>query len=169
MSALWLESSAVFSDCGLYRHRLDRDVQEHGLVFGFCGVNGSRAGAEVEDQTTMKWRGFTLRNGGRKYIAFNPFGKTATDVKELATVADPVGPENARHVADAISEADILVPCWGSRHKIPPRLRHYLDEMRDQIFAAGKPVKVFGFTASGDPKHPLMLGYNTPLIDWGRS
>lgn len=163
-----LRSSAVFSDCGLYRHRLDREVQECGLIILYSGVNGSTAGAEAEDQTTMKWRGFTLRNNGRKYIAVNPFGKTATDPRELAKVVDPVGPDNARHVIEAIAEADILVPCWGSRDKIPPRLWHHLDAMRDLFFASGKPVKVFGFTKSGDPKHPLMLGYNTPLVDWTR-
>ncbi|WP_032901384.1 DUF1643 domain-containing protein [Mesorhizobium ciceri] len=161
-----LKSSAVFSECGLFRHRLDREVQATGLVFLYSGINGSTAGVSDEDQTSMKWRGFTLRNNGRKYIAVNPFGKTATDVRELAKVADPVGPDNARHVAEAISEADILVPCWGSRDKIPPRLRHHLDAMRDLFFASGKPVKVFGFTKSGDPKHPLMLGYDTPLVDW---
>lgn len=143
-----LQSSAVFSACGLYRHRLDREVQSHGLVLLYSGVNGSTAGAEAEDQTTMKWRGFTLRNNGRKYIAVNPFGKTAKDVKHLATVADPVGPENARHVAEAIAEADILIPCWGSRNKIPQRLWHYLDEMRDLFFASGKPVFTLEPTAS---------------------
>jgi hypothetical protein len=27
-------------------------------------------------------------------------------------------------------------------------------------------VRHFGLTTSGDPKHPLMLGYNTPLVNW---
>ncbi|MDF5058816.1 hypothetical protein P3593_24175, partial [Vibrio parahaemolyticus] len=25
----------------------------------------------------------------------------------------------------------------------------------------------FGVTGSGDPKHPLMLGYSTKLVPWG--
>lgn len=161
-----LGNSAVFCPQRLYRYRLDRFVQELGLVFAYFGVNGSTAGEEEEDQTTRKWFGFTLRNGGRKYIAGNPFARTATDVKKLATFADPVGPENARHLREIIAEADILVPCWGSREKIPPRLRGHFDALRDQLFASGKPVKTFGFTASGDPKHPLMLGYDTPLREW---
>lgn len=161
-----LHSSAVISPCTDYRYRLDREVQERGLVFAFFGVNGSTAGPIEEDQTTKKWRGFTLRNGGRRYIAANPFAYRSTDVRRLAEVADPVGPENARYLREIIDEADVLVPCWGSRDKIPERLRHHLDALRAQIFASGKPVKTFGFTSSGDPKHPLMLGYDTPLIDW---
>ena len=27
-------------------------------------------------------------------------------------------------------------------------------------------VKCFGVTGSNDPKHPLTLGYSTPLVDW---
>lgn len=163
---LMFRSTAVISADGLYRHRLDRDVQPLGMVFAFFGVNGSTAGPVEEDQTTMKWRGFTLRNGGSRYIAGNPFGYRAKDVRELAKVADPVGPDNDRYITEIIAEADILVPCWGNRSKIPERLRPHLDALRDKLFASGKPVKVFGFTASGDPKHPLMLGYDTPLIPW---
>lgn len=160
--------TAVISECGTYRYRLDRHVQAEGLVFAYFGVNGATATGEEEDQTTKKWLGFTMRNGGRRYIAANPFGYRATDVRELAKASDPVGPENARYLREIIAKADVLVPCWGSRVKIPPRLRGHLWELKDLLFASGKPVKTFGFTLSGDPKHPLMLGYDTPLTDWAR-
>ena len=163
---LLLKSSAVISDCETWRYRLDRDVAQSGIVFAFFGVNGSTATGDAEDQTTMKWRGFTERNGGRRYIAGNPFAFRATDVRCLALAADPVGPENARYLREIIGEADVLVPCWGNRSKVPERLRHHFDDLRAMLFSAGKPVRVFGFTASGDPKHPLMLGYDTPLVDW---
>lgn len=163
---LLLRSSAVISECGTWRYRLDRDVQPEGIVFAFFGVNGSTATGDEEDQTTMKWRGFTERNGGRRYIAGNPFAFRATDVRELARAADPVGPENSRYLDEIIAEADVLVPCWGNRSKVPERLRHHFDSLRERLFASGKPIKIFGFTASGDPKHPLMLGYSTPLVEW---
>lgn len=159
--------SAIFSACGRYRHRLDRvDLAPTGLTFLFCGINPSKAGAEIEDQTTMKWRGFTIHNGGARYIAINPFGYCATDVKELAQVEHPVGDMNPSVVDRAIREADVLVPCWGNRSKVPQRLRHHLDAMLELFRLSGKPVKCFGTTLSGDPKHPLMLGYATPLTDW---
>lgn len=160
--------SAIFSEDRKFRYRLDRDVQEHGAVFAYFGVNGATAGEVEEDHTTMKWRGFTLRNYGRKYIAGNPFAYCATDVKELAAVDDPIGPDNAHHLAQIIADADILVPCWGDRGKLPRRLRHHLVDLKTMIFDAGKPVLIFGLTNAGDPKHPLMLGYDTPLMPWWR-
>lgn len=160
--------SAVISPCGTWRYSLGRVVADAGPVFAYFGVNGSTATADENDHTVTKWIGFTERNGGSRFLVGNPFAYRATDVRELATAADPVGPENASHLAAIIAEADILVPCWGNRAKLPRSLRFRLDALRDRIFAAGKPVKVFGFTASGDPLHPLMLAYSTPLIDWSK-
>ncbi|CAN7320500.1 DUF1643 domain-containing protein [Bosea sp. LjRoot9] len=161
--------SAVISPCGTWRWRLDRTIDMlGGPVYAFFGVNGATADAETDDHTVIKWNGFTAIAGGSRYIVGNPFGFRAKDVRELAGAADPVGPDNARYLAEIIAEADILVPCWGNRSKVPARLRGHIDALRDQIFAAGKPVKVFGFTRSGDPLHPLTLAWTTPLIDWRR-
>lgn len=159
--------SAVLSSCGRYRWRLDREISPAGIVIAFFGVNPSTAGPEIEDQTTMKWRGFAARNGARKYIAGNAFGYRATDVRELSRVCDPIGLENEVHLWQIVSEADVLVPCWGNREKLPKDLQPRLESLALFLVASGKPVKVFGLTKSGDPLHPLMLGYDTPLRLWG--
>lgn len=139
-------SSAVISDCGLYRHRLDRTVQESGIVIAYYGVNGSTAGPIENDQTVAKWIGFTLRNGGRKFIVGNAFGYRAKDVKALASVDDPVGPDNAAHLRSIIDEADVHAPCWGDRGKVPQRLRHRFDELEMMLRQSGKPIRIFGLT-----------------------
>lgn len=159
--------SAVLSPCGLYRYRLERDVQMDGKVFAFIGVNPSKADATRDDPTVRKWIGFTKVNGGRRFIVVNAFAFRATDVAELARAADPHGPDNASHTEGVLDEADIIVPCWGSRVKVPKRLHGSLDRLGRVVKGLAKPVMCFGVTASGDPKHPLMLGYDTPLIPWG--
>lgn len=161
-------SSAVISACGLYRHRLDRAVQERGIVIAYYGVNGSTAGEVENDQTVKKWIGFTLRNGGRKFIVGNAFGYRSKDVEILAAVDDPIGPDNAAHLRGIIDEADLHVPCWGDRGKVPRRLRHRFDELESMLRRSGKPIKIFGLTKGGDPLHPLMLSYSTKLTDWLR-
>ena len=158
--------SAIFSACGTWRYRLERDVQMNGLVFAFFGVNGATAGAVENDHTVCKWIGFTKINNGRRLMVGNPYAFCATDVRELATAVDPIGPDNDMHLMQIIADADVLVPCWGSRAKLPQRLHKRLDDLLAQLFASGKPVKTFGLTKSGDPKHPLMLAYSTPLLSW---
>ena len=162
--------SAVISACGAYRYRLEREVFASGHALGktiaFFGVNPSTADATLDDATVRKWRGFAMRLGGYRFIVGNVFGFRATDVRELATARDPIGHDNVAHVHQIIADADILVPCWGSSIKVPKALRGEFHLMMLRLLESGKPVMHFGLTKSGDPKHPLMLGYDTPLIEW---
>lgn len=73
-------------------------------------------------------------------------------------------------IADA---SDVFIPCWGSRLKLPEALWHGMNLLEDRLraiaSASGKPLLCFGLTKSRDPKHPLMLGYDTPLVEWRAS
>lgn len=158
-------NGAVLSDCGAYRYRLDRHVGAGDRVFAFFGINPSTADADVDDATVRKWRGFSERLGAVRFIVGNVFAYRATDVGELCSAADPVGPEWRQHMEMIIEEADFLVPCWGARGKLKaPHLRDRLDLMLGSLRGTGKPLMCWGKTASGDPIHPLMLGYKTPLV-----
>jgi len=159
--------TAVLSPCGLYRYRLERTVAMEGPVYAFFGVNPSTADANLDDATVRKWIGFCKRWGASRFIVGNVFAYRATDVKKLATVDDPFGDEIGDHTTDIINDADILVPCWGNTAKVPPKLQFAFDVLLDALLSSGKPVRHFGFTKAGDPAHPLMLGYDTPLIPFG--
>lgn len=164
--------SAVISECGLYRYRLDRDCEglvpaeydEDGKVFAYFGINPSTADATIDDPTVRKWIGFTQRNGGKRFIVGNVFSFRATDVKLVGKVPFPQGPQHFTHLTQIIAEADVLVPCWGGRDKVPKHLRQHLDQLLDWLHRSGKPVLHFGTTDGGDPKHPLFLPYTTPLL-----
>jgi len=157
--------NAVISECGLYRYRLDRNINGllGGKVYAFFGVNPSTADSSTDDATVRKWRGFVSRWGGSRFIVGNVFAYRATDVKELAIVDSPIGPLNDRYLHDICTEADILVPCWGDRGKLPQQLRRHLDYAMSYVQSFRKPVMTFGVTKGGDPLHPLMLGYSTEL------
>lgn len=163
--------SAIISVCGQYRYRLDRDVQSCGKVFAFFGINPSTADASIDDATVRKWRGFALRNDCKRFIVGNVFSYRATDVRELDRAnrrhEKVQGPEHWNHLLQIIHEADFLVPCWGNSSKVDRNLRPLIGQLMDTLKASGKPVLHFGKTSSGDPKHPLMLGYETKLTEWG--
>jgi hypothetical protein len=162
-------NSAIFSPCGKYRYRLDRDVYPERAtfpVYAFLGINGSTADGTSDDQTVRKWTGFCRLWGARSYIVGNAFGFKTTQVSALSGCVDPVGPRNDYHLAHIIADADIIVPCWGNRHKVPAQLRYRFDMLKRMIVVSGRPIKIFGLTKGGDPMHPLMLPYSTPLEDW---
>lgn len=162
--------SAIISDCGRYRYRLERECGlpfDGSKTFAYFGINPSTADATLDDATVRKWRGFTQRNGGHRFIVGNVFAFRATDVGALYHADDAVGPDNLRHLKQIIADADVLVPCWGSSSKVFKSMRGRLKTVLYMLNSSGKPVMHFGLTASGEPKHPLMLGYDTPLTPWG--
>jgi hypothetical protein len=160
--------SAILSPCGTYRYRLERAVALDGPVFAFFGVNPSTADASLDDATVRKWTGFVKRWGGSRFIVGNVFPYRATDITTLRdlNVLAVRRDENDIHLMQIAKAADVLVPCWGDSAKLPKVLRPWLAYTMKNLRATGKPIKAFGFTASGEPKHPLMLGYDTPLVDF---
>jgi len=160
--------SAIISPCGLYRYRLERTVAMEGPVYAFFGINPSTADASIDDQTVKKWIGFTKVWGGSRFMAGNVWPLRSKDVKALAGATRwlDIGRENQRHILAMASEADILVPCWGDRGKVPRSMHNEIDELLSLLRGTGKPVMAFGITKGGDPMHPQMLGYATKLIDW---
>lgn len=162
--------SAWFSDGGeesaLFRWRLDRDVSQEGIVAALCGVNPSTAGVEANDQTIRKDLGFAERLGWRKIIKVNKCAYRAKDVRDLAHAIDAIGPENDQWLAEAFDEADVLVPCWGPLAKLPKYLRRRWLEVHRLMERSGKPIMCLGTCADGQPRHTLMLAYETPLVAW---
>lgn len=165
-------SSAIISPCGQYRYRLERQVGaafDGSKVFAFFGVNPSTACAKLDDATVRKWHGFALRNNCHRFIVGNVFSYRATDIKELGRVIDTVplrGEDHHQHIRAIIADADVLVPCWGGLLKMPKALRSYPASLMGLLMKSGKPILHFGVTGCGQPKHPLMLGYDTPLTPW---
>ena len=162
--------SAIISYCGRYRYQLERAVADgDGFTIAFFGVNPSTADANQDDATIRKMLGFARgRLSADRILVANVFAYRATNVRELATVDDPVGPYNGKHVDEVIARATILVPCWGRTGKVPKTLRAQFDRMHERLHASRKPVYVFGLTACGSPLHPLMLPYRTSLVEWPR-
>lgn len=160
--------SAILSPCGLYRYRLERDLGQPGPVVAFFGINPSTADALTDDATIRKMVGFASRWGYSKILVGNAFAFRAKDVCKLAGVSDPIGPEWLMHINALMSDADILIPCWGNKTKVPPQLRQQLIVLTRLLLGTGKRVAAFGWTASHDPLHPLMLGYSTALVGWER-
>ena len=162
--------SAIISDCGRYRYRLERECGlpfDGSKTFAYFGINPSTADATLDDATVRKWRGFTQRNGGHRFIVGNVFAFRSTDPDALKYQADPFGPQWLEHLNSIIADADILVPCWGRLSKTPKDLRGAPAQLLASLIRSGKPVLHFGVTGCGQPKHPLMLGYDTPLTPWG--
>lgn len=163
--------SAIISECGLYRYRLDRILRDdHGPTVAFIMVNPSTADASQDDPTIRKCIGFAKAHGAERLVVGNKFAYRATDVKELRKARDPIGPENDKHLRDILYEADIVFVAWGALTKLPEALRgRWKDIVRiaDDVRREGLcDLLAIGKTGDGHPRHPLMTGYDTPVAKW---
>lgn len=165
---LFAARSAVISKCELYRYRLEREVETGGLVAAGIMVNPSKADGEIDDHTIRKWFGFSSRHGIGRFIIGNKFGYRATDVDQLRTATDPVGPDNDKHLEQIMRDADLHIVAWGPLSKLPPKLRGRWREVVSIADKVGCRLMCWGTAKDGQPRHPLMLAYDTSLIEWKR-
>jgi len=166
MSDLLIRRTAVFSECGLFRYLLEHDFGGSGPVISLTMVNPSKANGENNDPTMTKVDGFCARLGASKVKIANKYAFVDKDVRALRTAADPIGPENDAYIAQAIREADIHIVAWGPLAKLPKNLRNRWRDVVDVMNRAGCKPMCWGTAQDGQPRHPLMVAYATPLVPW---
>lgn len=164
MSDLFQKSGATISDCGLYRYHLWRMWDECLPTMIFVMQNPSTADANDDDPTIRKCLGYARRDGFGSISVRNVFALRATDERELLTHPDPVGSLNEENLLACrnVSMMTRLVVAWGNRlHK---RLnRHYQNAAN---ICAMQGAYCLGTNKSGEPKHPLFLHGDTPIVAW---
>lgn len=164
--------SAVISDCGRYRYRLERrwdtpSADSYGQTT-IIMVNPSTADGENDDATIRKLLGFA---GGKwaNIVVGNLFAFRATDVRALRSAADPIGPDNDEHLRTMFDESFRLIFAWGPPAKLPKALRERWKFVDDLARRCGKLPHSIGAPAKcGHPCHPLMLPYSRELQPWSR-
>lgn len=166
MTGLLIKRSAIISVCGMYRTRLDRDLLTPGPVAAIIGVNPSTADGCADDATIRKDYGFCRRNGIGRFIKGNKFAFRATDVRELRTAKDPIGPLNDFYLEQMMREADIVIAAWGPLAKLPKHLRGRWKRVVSIARDVGKTLHCFGTAKDGQPLHTLMLSYDARLVEW---
>jgi hypothetical protein len=164
-----MSGSAVISDCGRYRYRLERHGLSGAGAVAWIMVNPSTADASEDDPTIRKVIGFSERMGAGWAIVGNVFAFRSTDVKGLAKTSDPHGPDNDKHLRDIMACAPTVVVAWGPTAKLPKLLRHRYMRVVRIADAIGVKLMCLGTAQDGHPRHPLMLAYDTPLVEWKRT
>lgn len=176
---------AVFSQDRRYRYvlgRMKEDYFDEGawadassplLVAGMC--NPSSAGAYVEDgglfgpakeandPTVTKLLGFRDRLGCGGLLVVNRGAYIATDPRDFARAADPIGEHNEFAIGWAFGARcpAVRVAAWG---RLPNKRIHERTKGMAAWMRQCGALWCWGTTDDGEPRHPLMLPYATPLV-----
>jgi len=155
MSDLFQKSSAVLSDCGAYRYRLERQWDADKSKVAFLMLNPSTADASEDDPTIRRCIGFAKAWGYGGLIVGNLFALRSTDPKALYSHPDPVGPENDRHLVEICQHSIRVICAWGTHGKLKGRDRAVYERLEFFDLCALK------LTSEGHPGHPLYIAGDT--------
>lgn len=173
-------SGAYLSDDGRYRYRLWREAAQDGAGRAlFVMLNPSTADALADDPTIRKCIGFATRWGRRQVRIANLFAYRRTDPRVLADISmeEAIGPHNDAHLRAMLEWGDskspaapkqLVVVAWGSTGGAAVA-RMVLERrivVRRLLRDLGLQPMCLGTAQDGNPRHPLMLAYSTPLVPW---
>lgn len=154
--------AAQFSPGGEYRYLLTRHWGA-GPVMCWIMLNPSTATADADDPTVTRCRCFARREGYAGLVIVNLFGLRSPSPRVLLYHPAPAGPGNDEMVLSQASRASVVVAAWGANGRLP-RLASRRSEVLKTL--AGIPLWCLGVTRAGEPRHPLMVRTETPLIPW---
>jgi hypothetical protein len=158
--------SATLSECGTYRHWLQRDWDEGSIPIVFCMLNPSSADANIDDPTIRRCIGYAKRDRYGGLIVVNLFDFRATRPTDMKACADPSSPQNIDHLVRAMEIARFwkapFVCAWGA----DAFARNAGYALAIRAFTLGLRLKCLGVTKDGSPRHPLYVKGDQPLVPW---
>ena len=165
-----IRRTATLSDCGLYRYRLGRILNEPmpltdmakvwyqpQRVLAFVMLNPSTADAYADDPTLRRCVGFAMRDGYDEICVMNLYAGRATKPDALFKMADPAGPDNYNHWRALRSSSATIICAWGADKRAIPQAEKFIAALR------GRDLHCLGISKDGHPKHPLYLKADTPV------
>lgn len=127
-------------------------------------LNPSNADEKRNDPTIRKVYGFSRLWGYGWFDVYNLFAYRTPHPNNLGKVEDAIGPDNYDYLKQIPYDTP-LVAAWG--HLTPrakQRWSDWLETVRKMLTVRN--THRLGQCQTGDPRHPLMLKYSTPLERW---
>ena len=156
----WRE--AVYSNCELYRYRLTICWDETGRHLLCIMLNPSKATELANDPTIERCERRARRMAFGRLTIVNLFALRETSPVMLKAAQNPVGPDNARMIDEAIADCDTILAAWGMHGA------HLGEGARAETLlrSCPKPVSTLGLTGDGHPRHPLYVAYAVDPQAW---
>lgn len=155
-------SGAWISDDGLYRYQLWRTWNDACRPMVFVMLNPSTADGALDDPTIRRCVGFAKREGCGGIQVINLYALRATKPLHLLDHPDPEGPENCMAWADVLygEPVPVVVAAWGAGSQLDG-----LPESK-ALRGASPFWRCLGTTQTGEPRHPLYVRGDAPLVTW---
>lgn len=161
-----MRRAAFISPDGCYRYTLDR-IWDDGLpVLRICMLNPSTADAHADDRTVegLIRKATNLGCGAIRIV--NLFAFRSSEPRDLLDAEDPIGPVNDRVLQDEAAKPGPMVMGWGAPTVAAVRRLVKQRAIRALRIFGDVELRAFGVTQEGEPRHPLFVRDDAPLILW---
>lgn len=155
------DTGAEFSRCGRYRYCLWRIWDSSKPLVMCIGLNPSTATKDKTDATITRLKDLIKSAGYGGFYMMNLFAWITPYPKELKKCLDPLG-ENNMWLTIVAKKCKDVVFCWGA-FNILSLVAKFAERVEFMIETYPQAL-CFGYTKWGEPRHPLMLKKETPLI-----
>ena len=162
MSDLFVTATAVMSKDLRYRYSLSRIWNNKLPLAMIVMLNPSTADDQIDDPTIMSCMRLTRTASFGGFVVGNLFAYRATDPDDLASVDDPVGPENNQQLERMARGCEVAICAWGA-HKAADRRWSTVTAILRKYHAQ---LLCWDRVKSGAPMHPLYIAAATPLEPW---
>ncbi|MDH5798554.1 MAG: DUF1643 domain-containing protein [Paracoccaceae bacterium] len=156
------DSVAVYSSCEKYRYALTRAWDEGGKRVHFIMLNPSTATEFQNDPTVERCERRARALGFGSFRVTNIFAWRDTDPRKMRAAADPVGPDNDRHILEGCHWSEQIICAWGT-HGDYMRRGFNVEQL---LRGAGFQLFHLGLSKAGHPKHPLYISYSQKPEVW---
>lgn len=173
MSA-YLSAGATFSADRLHRYRCWRTWDEGAAPLAWLMLNPSTANEWTLDPTLRRVESFSRREGAGGFEVWNLWSLRATAPRDLWAWIDVGQPDevfapNVPAINTELHRFPRVVCAWGDFSACPTRLRRGAADVAaaavERLRDAGVQTLCLGRTASGQPRHPLYIRGDQPLVE----
>lgn len=164
-----IKSTAEFSPCRKYRYDLRRVWNTEGEPLRLCHfvmLNPSTADQFQDDPTVSRCQVRARELGFNGLVVSNIFAWRSTDPWALYDLSDPVGPDNDDWIRTSANDSTLTICAWGGHGKLHDRGRQVESMLRICGFKLHN-LRLSKIT--GEPGHPLYIGYSVKPVLWGAS
>ncbi len=152
---LEIPTGAIFSEDRKYRYALWRVWNPRHPLLLQIGLNPSTAN-EIRNDPTIT-RGIVRANNNKfgGFLMANLYGYVSTDPSALLQEGDFIGEFTDYYLRQMISLSSKQLCGWGSFKPVKLRASVVLKMIPEPY--------CLGVNSDGQPKHPLYIGYDTPM------
>jgi hypothetical protein len=156
------KSTAVYSNCELYRYSLTRSWDNSAKKVLFIMLNPSTATEIQNDPTVERCERRAKALGYGAFKVCNIFAYRSTDPKIMRLQKDPIGPENDKIIIKSANWSNNIICAWGTNGSHLNRGKKIEALLRVKNFT----LTHLGLSKDGHPKHPLYISYKVSPENW---